>query len=358
MKRTKIVATVGPASESPKILAELIGEGANVFRFNLKHNTLKWHKDTIEMARKISAQMGTNIGIMIDIPRGDYDTSLIDDYDLVALSYVKTSDEIDKIRDIYSKKRKNIKIVAKIENRKAVENLDKIILKSDGIMVARGDLGEAVSFKELAYYQKLIIKECRNQLKPVIVATEMLLSMTNNKIPTRTEATDVANAIYDETDAVMLSQETATGNYPQLCVKTMSEIVKFAEKTVEKKRFRPKIDFINDQLFFAAAEIVGREEGNIKAILVMTKSGRSSFKIASFRPNIPIYAISDNQNVLNGLTFGYGIVPFLATEENTNHIFETLINKKLLKKGDNVLLVYGQNWLETGSTNTISLLTV
>jgi len=232
------------------------------------------------------------------------------------------------------------------------------MLKSDGIMVARGDLGEAVSFKELAYYQKLIIKECRNQLKPVIVATEMLLSMTNNKIPTRTEATDVANAIYDETDAVMLSQETATGNYPQLCVKTMSEIVKFAEKTVEKKRFRPKIDFINDQLFFAAAEIVGREEGNIKAILVMTKSGRSSFKIASFRPNIPIYAISDNQNVLNGLTFGYGIVPFLATEENTNHIFETLINKKLLKKGDNVLLVYGQNWLETGSTNTISLLTV
>lgn len=343
-KGTKIVATVGPASEGPEVISEMILGGATIFRFNLKHNTWQWHHQAITNVRKTAKDLGVSVGIMIDLPRSDYFIGDIEDFDIIALSYVKEAGEITKL-----KKAHDSLVIAKIENKRALENLDKIITAADGVMVARGDLGEAISFKELAYYQKIIITRCRNQLKPVIVATEMLLSMVVNTTPTRTEATDVANAVYDGTDAVMLSQETAIGNHPGICVKTMTEIVSFADKTAIINKITPEFDVLNDELFVAAAEIVNKSKEQIKGIVVTTKSGRSGFKMASFRVGVPIMAVSDSQKVLNGLNLGYGIIPVSDKQYRS---------EKLFKKGESIVLIHGQNWLEVGSTNTISIVTV
>jgi len=343
-KRTKIVATVGPASEGSEVVEELIINGATIFRFNLKHNTWQWHQQAIKNVRNTAKKLDVSVGVMIDLPRSDYFIGDIKDFDIIALSYVKEAGEIIKL-----KKAHETLVIAKIENRRALENLDKIITTADGVMVARGDLGEAISFKELAYYQKIIIDRCRKQLKPVIVATEMLLSMVVNSTPTRTEATDVANAVYDGTDAVMLSQETAIGNHPGLCVKTMTEIVGFADKTAITNKITPEFDILNDELFVAVAEIVNKSKEQIKGIVVTTKSGRSGFKMASFRVGVPIIAVSDNQRVLNGLNLGYGVIPVENKQFKQDRTF---------KKGDNIILIHGQNWLEVGSTNTISMVTV
>jgi pyruvate kinase len=344
MKRTKIVATIGPTSEKVEVIEELIVNGATVFRFNLKHNTWQWHNQAIKNVRVASKILGINVAILVDLPRSDYFMGDIKDFDIIALSYVKTDKEIIKLKNTY-----NSLVIAKIENKLALKNLNSIIEAADGVMVARGDLGEAVSFKELAYYQKLIINRARNQLKPVIVATEMLLSMVVNKTPTRAEATDVANAVYDGTDAVMLSQETAISDHPGLCVKTMAEIVSFAEKTMEIKKITPEFEVINDELFLAAAEITSKSEGQIKGVVVTTKSGRSGFKMASFRMGVPVIAVSDSQKVLNGLNLGYGVVPVNDKQYDP---------KKYFKKGNNIILIHGQNWLEAGSTNTISIVKV
>ncbi|MCX6726387.1 MAG: pyruvate kinase [Candidatus Shapirobacteria bacterium] len=349
LKQTKIVATIGPASEKTDIIKELIIGGATIFRFNLKHNTWQWHNLAIKTVRETAKNLGISVGIMVDVPRSDYNIGEIVDFDILALSYLKTAMEIDHLRELYTKKGLKPIIIAKIENKRALENLDKIISAADGVMVARGDLGEAISFKELAYYQKIIINQCRKQLKPVIVATEMLLSMVTNKTPTRTEATDVANAVYDGTDAVMLSQETAMGNHPGICVKTMAEIVSFADKTVATNNIIPELKALNDELFITAAEIVNKSKGQIKGVVVTTKSGRSGFKMASFRVRVPVIAVSDSQKVLNGLNLGYGVVPVKDKQYQP---------EKLFKKGDSILLIHGQNWLEAGSTNTISIVTV
>jgi pyruvate kinase len=177
----------------------------------------------------------------------------------------------------------------------------------------------------------------------------MLQSMVTSNEPTRAEATDVANAVYDGADAVMLSQETAIGIHPPLCVKTMDEIVRFAENTGDVRPFEPLMETIKDELFLAVAGIVNKSKGQIKGVVVTTKSGQSGFKLASFRIGVPVVAISDNQGILNGLNLGYGLAPI------DNKVYTPEI---MFKKGDNIVLIHGQNWLEAGSTNTISIETV
>lgn len=327
-----------------EVIEELMTNGARIFRFNLKHNTSLWHQQAIKKVRLVANKLGISVAVMVDLPRRDYNLSDINDFDIIALSYVKKAEEIERLKRMYLSV-----VVAKIENKMALKNLDTIIKAADGIMVARGDLGEAVSFKELAYYQKMIVDKCRSKLKPVIVATEMLLSMVTSKMPTRTEATDVANAVYDGTDAVMLSQETAIGDDPGLCVKTMAEIVKFADKTAVINNINPEFEVVNDALFSAAAEITKSSQGKVKGVVVTTKSGRSGFKVAAFRLKVPVIAISDNDQVLNGLNLGYGIMPV----SNKDYKLD-----KLFKRGDDIILIHGENWLEEGSTNTISIVRV
>lgn len=359
MRRTKIIATLGPATEKEKVIKKLINGGVNFFRFNMKYNTEKWHAERIKIIRKISK----NVGIIVDIPRIDFALSL-DDFDYIALSYLKTATEIVNLRVRFKRKyKKEIKVIAKIENQQALDNIEEIIDEADVIMVARGDLAKSVNFYELAYFQKTIIDKCRIHQKPVIVATEMLLSMTDNPEPTRAEATDVANAVFDGTDALMLSQETTIGKYPIETVKTMNEIAVFSENTDELRQVAIPSLSLSDKIIESATRLAAENSDKIKAVVVFTKSGQTALKISATRLKMPLIAVSDNPNVIMHLNLSYGVIPYFKkfsddkfSEEG--NIFKELSGDFKWTKGDTLVIVHGNNWLQSDSINNISLKTI
>lgn len=360
MKKSKIIATLGPATEEAKIIEQLIGGGANFFRFNRKYSPTEWHEKEIRLIRKIAKKMGRRVGIIIDIPRFDYATD-ITDYDYLALSYLKTADEIVDLKERLLRKKMNPSVIAKIENGQAIKNLEKIVAVSDAVMVARGDLGKETPLEELAYFQKKIIDVCRQQHRPVIVATQMLLSMTENLTPTRAEATDVANAVFDGTDALMLSEETAIGKNPVEAVKTMAKIAEFCEGTGELRKINIVADTLAEKLILATTEIVNTsDKWPIKAIVVFTKSGNTARILASYRLPIPVIAISDDEDNLSRLSLSYGVIPFFkkfgqTKFEDEDPIFAEIKDRNLIKTGDNMIVVHGSNWLKSGSINNISI---
>ncbi|MFA6518845.1 MAG: pyruvate kinase [Candidatus Shapirobacteria bacterium] len=363
MRKTKIITTIGPATGSKEMMAGLIEAGANYFRFNLKHNTQEWHQDKITMARKMSEKIGKNIGIMIDIVRSDYPIE-VKDYDLVALSYLKSENEVDNLRQRLEKKKIKAGIVAKIENRAALSRLEKIIPKSEAIMVARGDLGEDLPIEELGFFQKKIIDSCRKNHTSVIVATQMLQSMTVNPKPTRAEATDVSNAIFDGTDSIMLSDETAIGKNPVEAVKVMDKIARYCEESGELRQVEIEADDLGDSLVAGAVEIIkkiGKEE--IGGVVVFTKSGKTAKIISSYRLAIPVIAISDSQSQLSQLGISYGIIPYYRVFKNSefrqeDKVFEELVARKLLTKKKVTLVIHGNNWFEGGSAHNLSLVKI
>jgi pyruvate kinase len=222
--RTKIIATIGPASENMEILRKMIHNGMTIARINTKHGNTKQYEKIINNIRKIG-----KCKIMIDIKNMEIiDWINTQKIDYVAIAFADSVNKIKKIRKKLDQK--SIKIVSKIENKKAVLNVDNIMKVSDGVMVARGDLGKNVAFEKVPIIQKIIMKKAAKKKKFDITATEMLLSMTKRKIPTRAEVSDVANAVLDGTDAVMLSEETAIGKYPALTVGVMKRIVNATEK--------------------------------------------------------------------------------------------------------------------------------
>jgi pyruvate kinase len=363
IKRTKIIATLGPATEKAGTIKELIDNGVDFFRFNMKYNTEKWHGDEIKIIRKIGKKMKIKPGIIVDIPRVDFAISL-PDFDYIALSYLKSAKEIVDLKERFKRKyQKEIKVIAKIENQKALDNIESIIDEAEAIMVARGDLARSVNFYELAYFQKTIIDKCRIKQKPVIVATEMLLSMTNNPEPTRAEATDVANAVFDGTDVLMLSQETTIGKYPVETVKTMSEITIFSENANELRQVVIPSRNLEEEIIKAATRLTAENINKIKAVVVFTRSGRTATKISASRLKIPVVAISDNPEVITLLNLSYGVIPYFKNFSNDKFSKEGNIFKELMAdfkwtKGDNVVIVHGDNWLQSGSTNNISLKTI
>lgn len=223
-REVKIIATVGPGSENPSVLSQLLQAGADIFRFNLKHNTLRWHNQIIDLARKAALNQSKPVQILIDLPSYSFaegiELAVKKRADYVALSYVKQAEEIVKF---------SAPIIAKIETEEALSNFNSILDKTDAIMVARGDLGETIPIEKVPFVQKEIILACKKADKMVIVATEMLLSMVSNKEPTRAEVSDVANAVLEGSGAVMLSEETAVGKNPVEAVKVMSNIIREAE---------------------------------------------------------------------------------------------------------------------------------
>jgi pyruvate kinase len=445
--RTKIIATLGPASNSRSTIRSLIRSGANVLRVNLSHGTHDEHLQRIKIIRSISKEFNVPVGILLDLqgPKirigniqdgatsirvgqkltitvheliGDNqkistsyqnlprdvkkgDVILIDDgnielkvleqsdeevvtqvlhggmlkskkginlpdtnvsipsltekdlidlefafahqVDWVALSFVRKADDIKELREIINKKGKKTKIVAKIEKPEAVENIEEIIAASDGLMVARGDLGVEIPMEKVPLLQKQIIRKCNVAAKPVIVATQMLESMILNPRPTRAEASDVANAIMDGADAVMLSGETAAGNYPTLAVRSMARIIRSVEENAEGiffKNYEIEKDsdtFYNDRVMASACQLA--QDTKARVITGMTVTGYTAFNISKYRPKASIIIFTGNKSLLSQLALvwgvrGYFYEKFESTDDALNDIQEFLIKNDLIRQKD------------------------
>ncbi len=229
IRHTKIIATIGPVSIPLPILKRMVSSGMNIARINTKYGNDRQYLEIISNLKKLN-----DCEILFDIKGTEILKWLkTQEFDYLAVSFAETASQIRKTKKILSME--NVKLVSKIETRKGIENIDQLIEESDGIMVARGDLGRHIPIEQVPLFQKLIIKKCNKKDKMAITATEMLLSMTKLKSPTRAEVADVANAVLDGSGALMLSEETAIGKYPALSVKTMAKIIKEVELWQEKK---------------------------------------------------------------------------------------------------------------------------
>jgi len=471
-KKSKIIATIGPASESSIIIRELILSGVNLFRFNLKHNDHTWHIKTMKMVREISNDLETSVGIIGDIQgpevrTGKYDTGkmvlkeneqvafatkeikgiktitlnpvsivsklvqnqliLIDDgkyifkvvrvkddhviaktveagvlgnsksvsfpdlklniptltkkdkgdikmcvendVDYVALSFVQNENDVIKLKEYLKKLKSNIRIIAKIEKWEAVNNIDPIIKESDAIMVARGDLAVEIPMERVPSIQKLLVEKCRLNNTPVIIATQMLKSMEQNTVPTRAEITDVANAVFEGSDAVMLSEESAMGNYPVKTVKTMAKILRFNEQSyqyIKGSHINPEDVAISEALTYAAHvlfDFYQSTKSGIKGFIVLSETGKTVHGLAKYRPNMPVYAFTQNETVKNQLNLSWSTIPFnmtfkASTTATINTIKQTLIKERFAKKGDKFITISGQILGSAGHTDTLRLLTI
>jgi len=468
MKKTKIVATIGPASDSPKMISDLILAGVNVFRFNMKHADIPWHVERVKLVRQVEKQLGIPVGILIDLQgpeiriktqdgekydvrKGDvlhfvskfdvneerqvqipkkevmkvlkkddvfsiddgyirfkiierhidsFHAEALDDYmvgnnkglntpgidipmpslthddhlkldamskqkvDFVALSFCRTGEDIQVLRKELLKRKMNVDIVAKIENKKALDNIDEIIQLTDCVMVARGDLGVELPLEELSFIQKTLIAKCRKARKPVITATQMLQSMQESPVPTRAEVCDVANAIFDGTDAVMLSGETTAGKYPLKTVEYMASIAKYNERHSQIEPIISRLGSIPELTIEGALKIVtGSHEEKIDGIVVFTQTGNSARIFSSHRPKMPIVAVTDSQTTYQSLTLSYGIMPVLmefpsGPFNSADDALKTLIKEKYIFKGQTYLVLHGSHWKKPGLTNALFVVTL
>lgn len=476
LRRTKIVATIGPASESADTIARLITAGVNVFRLNFSHGTAKNHADVAARIRKQAAIAGKYVGILADLQgpkirikafregsielavgdrfrldinlgedEGDShtvgleyealctsvekgDILLLDDGrirlqvedvesttvdcsvliggtlsarkginrlggglaapaltakdledirslpkvkpDFVAVSFVASEDDIHQTRELLAAEGLNPSIVAKIERAEVVADdavLNKILVASDAVMVARGDLGVEVGDAQLIGIQKELISRARSMDRVVITATQMMESMINSSLPTRAEVFDVANAVLDGTDAVMLSAETAVGNFPVAVVKAMSETAMGAERQPVTKisTYRVHARFSSAQETIAMSAIYAANHyPNVRGIACLTESGTTPLLMSRLSSGRPIYALSMRAETLQRLCLCRGVVPLFFDasafdpEEVESRAIEFLLDGNYLSKGDSILLTKGQQMGEAGSTNIMKVLPV
>ena len=283
--------------------------------------------------------------------------------DYVAASFVSTPDDVLELKDFLAQNNgSNINVIAKIESQLGVDNVDEIIRVSDGIMVARGDMGVEIPFENIPYIQKSLIKKCYSAGKRVIVATQMLDSMMRNPRPTRAETTDVANAIYDGTSAIMLSGETAAGKYP---VESLETMVKIAEKTESDIHYRKRFDethfsMRNTTDAISHATCTTAHDLNAAAIITVTKSGHTARMISKFRPDCMIIAAAINETVWRQLSLSWGVTPIMAevkasTDELFDHVVERALEERLIKNGDLVVITGGVPLGISGTTNILKV---
>ena len=309
---------------------------------------------------------GVNVpGVKVNLPaitekdRSDIEFGIEQGIDFIAASFVRKVSDVLAIREILEENNAtHIKIISKIENQEGVDNLDEIIEVSDGIMVARGDLGVEIPTEEIPVVPKLMIKTCNAAGKPVITATQMLDSMIRNPRPTRAEVTDVANAIYDGTDAIMLSGETAAGKYPVEAVKTMATIAKRAEETMRNRRTKiNKSKNVTDAISYATCTTA--MDLDARAILSSTASGHTARMVSKFRPDCPIIATTSDESVRRQLSLTWGVLPVMRNKSaNTDQVIvnsiEAAKTAEYVNENDIVVITAGGS--ET--TNLIKVETV
>lgn len=281
----------------------------------------------------------------------------------IALSFVRQAADVVDLKKRIADANHPAKVISKIEKPEAVKNIKSIIKASDAIMVARGDLGVEMPIEQLPAIQKEIVSRCIKKAKPVIVATQMMESMITNPSPTRAEVTDVANAVLDGTDAVMLSAETSVGNHPDQVVRAMNRIIYEAERHYQMKDKRPKPNpqsktFYSDTICLTAPRIA--DEVNAKAILGLTVSGYTAFKVSSYRPDRKIYIFSDREYMLSTLNLVWGVTcfrydRFTSTDETIEDLNKILLDKGLVEKGDIVINTGSMPLHNRGRTNMLKI---
>ena len=471
-KKTKIIATIGPSSENPKVIRDLIISGVNVFRFNLKHNDHSWHTKTMYLVREIAKELATSVSIVADLQgpevrTGKYATGeiilkpnekivfateqikdtktitlnpasvvsklkkdqeiLIDDgkftfkvikiensvdiakvieggilgssksvsfpnlelnipplmpkdkedikmsvqnkVDYVALSFISNAQDILELKKYLKQLKSDILVIAKVEKWEAVNNIDSIIKETDAVMIARGDLAVEIPMERVPSVQKMLVEKCRLNNTPVIIATQMLKSMEKNVIPTRAEITDVANAVFEGSDAVMLSEESAMGDHPVKTVQTMAKILRFNELShqyIKGSHIEPGNVAIGEALTYAAHilfDFYQNTKSGIKGFIVLTETGKTVHGLAKYRSSTPIFAFTQSETVRNQLNLSWGTIPFhlkfaTSTTETITQIKQTLIKERFAKKGDKFIAVSGEILGHTGHTDTLRLLTI
>ncbi|MCQ2604430.1 MAG: pyruvate kinase [Spirochaetia bacterium] len=456
MRKTKIICTLGPASDREGILEKLIDNGMNCARFNFSHGTHEEHKVRMDRLRDICRSKNIDIPLLLDtkgpeirlknfvsgsavlekgktfiltpddilgndsisgvsypdlakyltpgtqiliddgklalavdkisgrnvvctvvtggkvsnhkslnipgcvipmpylrqVDKDDILFGISQNVDFIAASFVRTGDDVKQLRDFLVRNGgENIQIISKIENRQGVDNMDDIIALSDGVMVARGDMGVEIPFKYLPAIQKKMIDRCYKAGKHVVTATQMLESMTSCPRPTRAEVSDVANAIYDGTTAIMLSGESASGQYPAEAVKVMSEVAEAAEDTIDyadmfrNNRPDPDGDFTH-AVSLAACDAANYLKA--KAIIVITRSGRTAMDVSNCRPGCPVIAVTLSQKGKRQLDLAWGITAVQAEEQITtetlfSHGIKKALETGIVKSGDMVVLIAGSS---------------
>lgn len=309
---------------------------------------------------------GANLSVDCMTPKdlADLEFGLANGVDYVALSFVRRGEDIRRLRQLIDAKVPQTRVVAKIEMLEALDHLEEIVRLSDAVMVARGDLAIEAGQSQLAGVQKEIIGLCNIVGRPVITATQMLDSMVNNPRPTRAEVTDIANAVLDGSDALMLSAETAAGQYPFKCVQTMDEIIREVERT-GKYYYKMNLgdEFLSVAEAIAASSCLSAKKLNATAIVCLTTSGKTATLISRYRPRARVIAVTHLQNTLNRLELVWGIQtivvdPYKSTDEAILKTEELLIKYGLVKAGDRVILTMGMPVLERGTTNSLRVYTV
>lgn len=317
--------------------------------------------------RKRAAAPGVSLGLpaISEQDRNDIIFGIKHDLDFVAASFIQRADDVEEIRSLIEKHNGHMEIIPKIECAEGVKNIDSIIAAADGIMVARGDLGVEIPAEDVPLIQKSIIKKCNAVGKPVIVATQMLETMTENPRPTRAEASDVANAIFDGTDAIMLSGESANGDYPVEAVKVMDSIAKRVEASLEYKHIFLNKGFAHQSTttdVIAHATVQMAYELDAQAILTPTESGYTSQVVSKYRPKASIIAYTPNKIVANHLNLRWGVVPIIGPEWNdVEEMISTAtaaaVSQGILQKNDKTIITSGVKFAE-GNTNSIRIHTV
>lgn len=469
MQKTKMIFTIGPASDSEEILSKFIDIGMNAARLNFSHGDHESHKKKIDLIKRLRSEKNSSTAIILDIkgPKirthnfvndgvilekgknfsficgneilGDTEkcsityeelymdikkgsTILVDDgllkfevtdisgkeikctvlvggkiqnhkgvnvpnisirlpsvtskdtadiifgceneVDFIAASFIRKASDILEIRQILKEHNgENIKIIAKIESQEGVDNIDSIIEVTDCVMVARGDMGVEIPIQRVPIIQKSIIKKCNRAGKVVITATQMLDSMIRNSLPTRAEASDICNAIFDGTDAIMLSGESASGSYPIEAASTMSEIAQEAESNLEYDKYHDNqylnsVTKCSEAICYCACRTSAIL--NVNAILAATKSGVTAKSISKYRPKTPIIAITPFDNVRRSLVLNFGVLPvtcemFNTTEEILSESRKISLDLKIAKPGDEIIIAAGMPTTESGSTNMLKI---
>lgn len=464
-KKTKIIATVGPATESAKQVEEMAKNGANVFRLNFSHDSHENHISRIKTIRSVEKKIGKPLAVLVDLqgPKmrlGDIAGDLINlkkgkvyiftvgkaedgqipvqykkiineikkghrillddgkfevvvtdvknkniyakviaggnlssrkgmsfpdteiscnvftkkdkedllvalkhDVEFIAMSFVKNANDIKQIRSFAAKENKKIKIISKIERHEALKNINELIEESDAIMVARGDLGIEVALDQVALIQKEIVKKCISKGKPVIVATQMLESMIKSPVPTRAEVSDIANAVLDGADAVMLSAETSVGQYPIIAIKKMRDIAIDTENWAMQKNIfigksaKKDIDNIAEAIGKSACALV--YDTGAKLIINATATGRTSRAVSNYRPYAPIVSITHDIKTARELQLIWGVysrpIKYSSVNEMIQKAIKAVMLGKMVKKGDKIVVIAGH---KTGTPGTIDTIQV